>query len=132
MMQGRQRRWISRRCTLELLEQPHVKHVVDVGAGWQGKANCDVIDKLGDAIRPKEPRLKLAMDSLGKRRSRVLSEAKERLVSHFVRDVAVHLVIMSLLRRLSLFQPVADIRQELLSLLHALGYRGHPCLARLI
>jgi hypothetical protein len=67
MMQGRQRRWISRRCTLELLEQPHVKHVVDVGAGWQGKANCDVIDKLGDAIRPKEPRLKLAMDSLGKR-----------------------------------------------------------------
>ena len=29
-------------------------------------------------------------------------------------------------------QTLADIRQELLSLFHALGYRIHPCLARLI
>jgi hypothetical protein len=66
MMQGRQGQWISRRCPLELLEQPHVKHVVDAGAGRQGKANGDVIDKLGDAVRPKELWLKLVKDSLGK------------------------------------------------------------------
>jgi hypothetical protein len=41
MMQGRQGRWISRRRPLELLEQSHVKHVVDAGSGWQGQANSD-------------------------------------------------------------------------------------------
>jgi hypothetical protein len=76
MMQGRQGRWINRRRPLELLEQSHVKHVVDAGSGWQGQANRDFIDKLGDAIRPKEPRLMLVVDTLGKRRRRMLSEAK--------------------------------------------------------
>jgi hypothetical protein len=76
MMQGRQGQWISRRRPLELLEQSHVKHVVDVGSGWQGQSNRDFIDKLGDAIRPKEPRLKLVVDTLGKRRRRALSKAK--------------------------------------------------------
>jgi hypothetical protein len=76
MMQGRQGRWISRRRPLELLEQSHVEHVVDAGSGWQGQSNRDFIDKLGDVIRPKEPRLKLAVDTLGKRRRRALSEAK--------------------------------------------------------
>jgi hypothetical protein len=132
MMQGRQRRWIRRGCPLELLEQPHVKHVVDAGAGQQGKADSDFIDELGDAVRPKETRLELASDSLGKRSSRALSKAKERPVSHLVRDVAVRLVVVQLLRRLSLVQPVADVSQELRALLHALGDRSHRCVPRLI
>jgi hypothetical protein len=49
---------------------------VDAGSGWQGQSNRDFIDKLGDAIQSKEPRLKLAVDTLGKRRRRALSEAK--------------------------------------------------------
>jgi hypothetical protein len=63
MMQGRQGQWISRRRSLELLEQSHMKHVMDAGSGWQGQSNRDFIDKL-------------VVDILGKRRRRALSEAK--------------------------------------------------------
>jgi hypothetical protein len=50
VMQERQRRWFRRRRPMELLEQPHMKHVVDAGAGRQSQADSDFIDELGDAV----------------------------------------------------------------------------------
>jgi hypothetical protein len=50
---------------MELLEQPHMKHVVDAGAGRQSQSDNDFIDELGDAIWPYVMRLELAGDSLG-------------------------------------------------------------------
>jgi hypothetical protein len=40
---------------------------MNAGSRWQGEANGDVIDPLGDAVRPEEMWLELASDSLGKR-----------------------------------------------------------------
>jgi hypothetical protein len=65
VMQERQRRWFLRRHPLELLEQSHMKHVVDAGAGRQSQSDNDFIDELGDAIWPYVMRLELAGDSLG-------------------------------------------------------------------
>jgi hypothetical protein len=65
VMQERQRRWFLRRRPLELLEQSHMKHVVDARAGRQGQSDSDFIDGLGDAIWPYVTRLELAGDSLG-------------------------------------------------------------------
>jgi hypothetical protein len=65
VMQERQRQWFLQRHPLELLEQPHMKHVVDAGAGRQSQSNSDFIDELGDAIWPYVTRLELAGDSLG-------------------------------------------------------------------
>jgi hypothetical protein len=94
-----------------------MKHIVNASSGRQGKADHDIVDQLGDAVWPEEVWLELTGDSLGKGRRRTLPEKEERLVTHPVFDVAVHLVIVQLLHRLSLFQLVVDVGHELCTLL---------------
>ena len=65
MMQRRQGRRSVQHRPLELLEQPHMEHIVNASSGRQGEADRDVVDQLGDAVWPEEVRLELAGDSLG-------------------------------------------------------------------
>jgi hypothetical protein len=58
---------------LELLEQPHVEHVVNAGSKRQSEVDGDVVDQLDDVVRPEEVCLELVGDSLGKRRRHALS-----------------------------------------------------------
>jgi hypothetical protein len=44
----------------------------------------------------------------------------------------VQLVIVPLLVRLGLLQPVADVRQKLVTVCHVLGNSSHTCLAQLV
>jgi len=109
-----------------------MKHIMNASSRWQGEADGGIVDQLGDAVRPEVAGLELAGDFLGPRRGCTLVEPKERPVPHLVRNVAVDLVIVQLLSRLGLFQPVAGISQELVALLHAFGDRCHPSISRFI
>jgi hypothetical protein len=54
-------RW---RVALVLLQETDVEHVVDAGADGQGEANGDVVDELGDAVRPTIAGFELATGGL--------------------------------------------------------------------
>ena len=67
MMKRRKGRWSISGRPMELLEESHVEHVMDACSGRQREADGDVVDQLGDAIRPEEARLELAGDCLRER-----------------------------------------------------------------
>lgn len=53
-------------------------------------------------------------------------------IAHLVRNMSVELVLVLLLDLLRLFQTVADVRQELVMLLHAPGDCRHVVVVRVI
>jgi hypothetical protein len=58
---------------LVLIEQPHMEHIVDAGAGRKLQPDADLVDEFDDAVRPEETRLQFAAHSLRKRRRRALT-----------------------------------------------------------
>ncbi|PVH35028.1 hypothetical protein PAHAL_7G088800 [Panicum hallii] len=50
-----------------LLQQPHMEHIVDAGAGRKLQPNGDLVDEFDDAVRPEETRLQLAAHRLRER-----------------------------------------------------------------
>ena len=131
MMQGQQRRRSCWRSTFKFLEDAHMKNVVQTGAGWKGDAHRDLVDQLNDAVGPIEARSEPARRSLRKRR-RAVPKPEQGPVAHLILHWTVAGVVIALLHRLRLFQPVADVVEELCALLHAAGNSGHPRLARLV
>lgn len=131
-----QQRWKGRRCvrsrTVVLLQQSYVENVMDASAGRQRQPNRHLVDEFGDLIRPEEPGLELAGGLLGQRRRRTLLEAQEHPVAHLEHNMAMYLVVVQLLRRLSLFQPVTNIGEELFTLLHAFSDGRDACFPRFI
>jgi len=64
MVNSRQGRWSIRRRTMELLEEADVEDVMQTSSGWQGEANSDVVEELGDAVGAVEAWPQLAGDGL--------------------------------------------------------------------
>jgi hypothetical protein len=60
MVKGRQWGRLSWGIALELLEQPHMEHIMNARPGWQGEANSHLVDHLRDTVGPEETRLELA------------------------------------------------------------------------
>ena len=61
-----------------------------------------------------------------------LTESKQRPIADLIGDLAVRPVVVALLVCLCLLQTVADVLQEFLALLHALGNSRHPGVPGLI
>jgi hypothetical protein len=102
MSQRRQRWCCCRWLASKFLQQPYVENVVDAGAGWQGEANSDVVDELGDAVRSAKTGLELAAGGLGQRRGRALPKTKKRPITNLVADRTVIAVVEQLLGGLCL------------------------------
>ena len=117
---------------LVLIEQPHMEHVVDAGAGRKLQPNGDLVDKFGDAVWSKEARLQFAAHSLRKRCGPALTESKQRPIADLIGDLAVRPVVVALLVCLCLLQTVVDVFHEFLALLHALGNSRHPGVPKFI
>lgn len=61
-----------------------------------------------------------------------MTEAEKHPIAHLVGDIVVRFVVVPLLDRLRLFETIADIREELLALLHSLGDGCYPCVTRFV
>jgi hypothetical protein len=48
-----------------LLQEAHMKDVMELGARGKLQANSDIVDELGDAVGPEVPWLQLALDRRG-------------------------------------------------------------------
>ena len=128
---GQRRRRVWRR-PIELLEEPHVKHIVYPCTSRQSLADSDVIDELDDAVGSKVARLELPDDGLRDGRGCPLSKTKEGPIAHLVLHVPMKLVVVLLLDGLCLLQVISDIREELITLLHGLSDHSHARIACLI
>ena len=131
-MDGREGRWHSWWDADELLEEADVKDIVEPSARGQIKAHRDSVDELGDAVRLEEARLELPFSRLGQEGGSMMTLAEQDPIANRVGDGAVKLVGVALLDRLGLFQPIADVCEELVAVRHVLGDSNHTRLARLI
>lgn len=110
-----------------------MEHIMEAGAGWKLETNGHVVDELETNGRaPIEAGLQLARAGLRQGRGSMLSQAEERPVAHQIRDVAVLLVVVQLLDRLGLLEPVADVGEELSPFLHAFGDCSNTRVPRLV
>jgi hypothetical protein len=57
---GRHLQWIAD----ELLKKPNMEDIMQLGTRGQGEADNSLVDALGDAVRPDEMRLELALGQL--------------------------------------------------------------------
>ena len=132
-MVNRRKRWRrGRRGPLELLEEAYVKHVVQACSVRQVETDGDVVDQLGDAVRPEVAGLELARRCLRKRGSGTLTQAKEGPIAHLIGHLAMSRVVVAFLDLLCLFQPRANVGEELLALRHAPGNSSDPRVSRLV
>jgi hypothetical protein len=67
MIQERQWRRLCWGRPVVLLEQPHMEHIVDAGAGRKLQPDGDLVDECDDAVRPEEARLQFAAHRMRKR-----------------------------------------------------------------
>jgi hypothetical protein len=105
---------------------------MESGLWGQCETNCHVVDELDDAVGPVELRTELAGGGLGKRCRCTMPKTKEDPVAHLKGDRAMRPIVVTLLHRLGLLQPMANVLQELGTLFHGLGHDSDPRLARLI
>ena len=103
-----------------------MKHVMQTCSCGQIEADGDVVDQLGDAVRPEVAGLELARRRLGQGGSGALAQSKESPVAYLIGYWTVACIIVVLLDLLSLLQPSTNVRQELVTLLHAAGHSSHP------
>ena len=115
-----------------LFEDAHMKHVVDASAVWKLEADSDLVDEFQHTVGPIEPGLQLAGGVSGEGGRGAVSETEQHPFAHLIRDGAVSLVIIPLLDSLCLFQPMADISEELFALLHGSSHRRNTCVPRFI
>ena len=106
-----------------------MKDVVELSARGQIKAHRDNVDELGDAVWLKEARLELPFGRLGQEGDSMMVLAEQDPIANRVGDRAVKLVVVALLDRLGLFQPIADVCEELVVVRHVLGDSNHTRLA---
>ena len=109
-----------------------MEDIMKPSAHRQSEANCNLVDQLGDLVRPVETRLELAGRGVRKRRRRLLPESQERPVTDVVRNLAMVLVIVELVDRLSLLEPVTNVSKELFTFFHVPGHGNDPCVARFV
>ena len=109
-----------------------MEDVVQPSVRRQGEAQGNLIYELGDTVRPEEARLELPFGRLGQEGDSMMVLAEQDPIANRVGDRAVKLVVVALLDRLGLFQPIADVCEELVVVRHVLGDNNYTRLARLI
>ena len=106
-----------------------MEDVVEPSARGQSKAHRDSVDELSDAVRPEEARLELPFGHLGQGGGSMMTLVEQDPIANHVGDKAAKLVVVALLDRLGLFQPIADVCEELVVVRHVLGDSNHTRLA---
>ena len=132
IVDGRQGRWSSRNRPNELLEESHMKHIMQLGTRRQLEANGDGVDELDYAVWPVVSGLQLALGDLGQGGRSAMPKAQEHPITHCIGNGAVQLVVVLLVDGPRLLQAIADVRQELLPVRHAPRDGSHASLTRFI
>jgi hypothetical protein len=73
---------------LPFLEEADMEHIMKLGAWRQLETYRHLVDELGDAVRPKEAGLKLALRRLRDGSHRPLTESEEHPVPNGIGDMA--------------------------------------------
>lgn len=93
----------------------------------QLEAVSDGVDGSNDVVRSIEMRpMKLAIDRKLERSTCMMTKTEAHPVLYRVLDLPMGLVVVALLHGLSLLQAVANVREELVALLHGLSHCRHP------
>jgi len=132
MMNSWQRWWRRGRRAHPFLEEADMEHVMKLGAWRQLKTYSHLVDELGDAVRPKEAGLQLALRRLREGSHRPLTEAEEHPAPHGIGDVAVSFVVVALLDFLGLLKAMTDVGQERVTFGHCFGHSSHARVTRFI
>ena len=109
-----------------------MEYVVKSSLGRKSEAHSYLIDNFSDEVGSIEPWLQLARDGLLERRRSTVLQAEQRPIAHVVAHWTMMGVVVPLVRLLRLFNPVADICEKNVPLLHSLGDGRHTTIARLI